>query len=51
MKKYCEKHDAYYDDKKDIWLEGKCESKSCDFCKDRPDKPSQVTSRTGEAKE
>ena len=27
MKKLCEKHDAYYDDEKDIWLEGKCDGK------------------------
>ena len=41
MKKYNEKHDAYYDDKKDIWLEGTCDNKDCEFCSDRPTKPSQ----------
>lgn len=44
-KKYCEKHDAYYDDKKDKWLEGKCNDKNCEFCSTRPDKPSQVRRR------
>lgn len=41
MKKYNERYDAYYDDKKDKWLEGKCSNKNCEFCKGRPDKPSQ----------
>jgi len=40
-KKLCERHDAYYDDKKDIWLEGTCDNKDCEFCSDRPTKPSQ----------
>jgi hypothetical protein len=34
------KYDAWYDQKKDIWLEGKCSDPSCCFCKDRPNKPS-----------
>jgi len=42
MKRLCEKHDAYYDDKKDEWLEGKCGQKYCDMCNHRPDKPSEV---------
>ena len=42
MKKLNEKYDAHYDDKKDIWLEGKCSNKDCEFCKDRPNKPSEV---------
>ena len=44
MKKLCEKHDAYYDDEKDIWLESKCQN-DCSFCNNRPDKPSQVNRR------
>ena len=39
-KKYNEKHDAYYDDEKDEWLESKCDNPDCEFCKDRPTKPS-----------
>ncbi len=42
MERYCEEHDANYDDKKDIWLEGNCGHKDCNFCKDRPKKPSMV---------
>lgn len=44
MKRYYEKYDAHYDDKKDIWLEEKCPDKDCEFCKDRPNKLSQVKS-------
>jgi len=39
---YCEKHDAYYDFVRDEWLEPKCGWYRCGFCKNRPDKPSQV---------
>jgi len=42
-KKLCEKHDAYYDDEKDIWLEGTCDNKFCPFCPNRPTKPSEAT--------
>lgn len=42
MKKHNEKHDAYYDNKKDEWLEDKCDNPNCEFCKDRPTKPSEV---------
>jgi len=38
--KYNEKHDAYYDEEKDIWLEEKCDQKDCEFCSNRPTKPS-----------
>ena len=40
MKKLCEKHDAYYDDEKDIWLEEGCGQCYCEYCSKRPDKPS-----------
>ena len=40
MKRLNEKYDAYYDDKKDEWLEDKCDNPNCEFCKDRPTKPS-----------
>ena len=43
MKKLCERYDAYYDDEKDEWLETGCpDIENCGFCKDRPDKPSEV---------
>ena len=42
---YCEKHDAFYNPIKDIWLEGICENPNCSFCKDRPTKPSEVTAQ------
>ena len=41
MKKFNEKYDAYYDDKKDIWLEETCDNPKCDYCKNRPNKPSE----------
>jgi len=41
--KYNKQYDAYYDDEKDVWLEGKCDNPNCEFCKDRPSKPSEVT--------
>jgi len=42
MIKRCQKHDAHYDDEKDEWDEVVCPDPSCKFCKDRPEKPSQV---------
>lgn len=39
---YCEEHDAHYCKSCDIWLEKDCRSKTCDYCKDRPIKPSEV---------
>ena len=43
MKKYNKKHDSYYDDEKDVWLEGCCYDKECPSCSGRPNKPSEVT--------
>lgn len=43
QKKYCRKYDSQYCETCDSWTEGKCEDKDCDFCKERPDKPSQVS--------
>ena len=40
IKKYNERYDAYYDEKKDIWLEEPCQYKDCEFCSNRPTKPS-----------
>lgn len=36
MKKYCERHDAYFDSNTGKWLDGKCIDKNCEFCKSRP---------------
>jgi len=41
-KRYNKEYDSFYDDKKDIWLEEKCDQKNCEFCKNRPSKPSEV---------
>lgn len=37
-----EKHDAYYCEKCDAWIEKQCGSPRCDFCPTRPAKPSEV---------
>ena len=39
---YCEKHDAYYCKDCNIWLEKNCGDKTCEYCFNRPEKPSQV---------
>ena len=39
---YCEEHDAYFDRKKDVWVEDKCGDPKCNDCSTRPDKPSQM---------
>ena len=40
MKRLNEEYDSYYDDVKDEWLEEKCDNKDCEFCSNRPTKPS-----------
>lgn len=40
--KYCEKHDAKYHTRLNIWLEDSCGSADCEFCNNRPAKPSEV---------
>ena len=45
VKKYNPIYDAYFDDISDCWLEKKCPDKDCEFCKDRPDKPSMATGK------
>ena len=37
---YNEKYDTYYDPVKDIWTEDKCHDPTCEFCANRPAKPS-----------
>ena len=39
---YSDKHDAYFDPDTDTWDEPKCSDPECEYCKDRPEKPSQV---------
>ena len=40
--KYSGYYDAHYCEACDIWLESQCSDPNCEFCQDRPDKPSQV---------
>jgi len=47
---YCEKYDAFYNPKKNIWLEEKCNDPNCIFCKGRPNKPSEVSIEDGKVK-
>ena len=42
MTKYFEEYDAYYNFKTDTWSEEKCNDKTCEYCKGRPNKPSEV---------
>lgn len=39
---YDQRHDAYYCDDHDMWLENTCGDKECVFCMPRPDKPGDV---------
>lgn len=41
-RKLCTKHDAFFCPKCDEWLERKCSDENCEFCQNRPEKPSQV---------
>ena len=41
-KYYNRKHDAYYCEACDEWLEKSCGDPDCDYCNDRPEKPSMV---------
>ena len=41
-RQYDEKHDAYYCELCNVWLEEKCTDATCKFCTTRPEKPSQV---------
>lgn len=40
--RYSKKHDAFFDVEKDVWLESACDSPHCEFCFNRPERPSQV---------
>lgn len=37
---YSEKYDTYYDPIKDVWIEDRCSDLTCEFCANRPAKPS-----------
>lgn len=39
---YSERWDAFYCKACDEWLEGRCRDHDCEFCKDRPEKPSEM---------
>lgn len=41
-KTYHSKHDTFYCEHCDQWLEGICQEGTCHFCQDRPERPSQV---------
>ena len=45
-KRYNGEYDSYYDDEKDIWLEKPCQYEDCEFCSNRPTKPSQTKPKT-----
>lgn len=42
MIKYNDEYDSFYDDELDIWTESLCNDAECNYCKDRPEKPSMV---------
>lgn len=37
-----ETHDAAYCSDCDIWVDGVCGDPECEFCRDRPEKPSEA---------
>ena len=39
---YCPRFDAYYCERCDVWKEDRCSDPDCEFCKGRPEKPSEV---------
>jgi len=41
-RQYSEYYDVYYCRVCDEWLESKCGDASCEFCQNRPEKPSLV---------
>jgi hypothetical protein len=36
------KYDAYFCKECDVWIEKQCGDDACEYCPDRPDKPSMV---------
>jgi len=43
MIKYNDQYDSYYDDELDVWIEGRCEDSECEYCSNRPEKPSMAS--------
>lgn len=41
-KQYSDEFDAYYDDETNEWLESKCDDPTCEYCPNRPEKPSGI---------
>jgi hypothetical protein len=41
-KKYSEQYDAYFCIECNKWLESNCDDPNCEFCYNRPNKPSEV---------
>lgn len=39
---YCARHDAFYHEDKDEWCEKQCTDPDCEFCVNRPERPSMV---------
>ena len=39
-KSYSEKHDCFYCEPCNLWVEEKCDDKECEYCRARPPQPS-----------
>lgn len=42
VKSYSGLYDAYYCSNCDIWLEKQCDDPYCEYCSNRPEKPSET---------
>ena len=42
MIRYNFQFDAYYDEEEDRWIENKCNDPECEYCSERPEKPSLI---------
>ena len=47
-KSHSKKFDSYYCESCNEWLEDICTDRDCVFCKQRPFKPNEVNTQTGE---
>lgn len=45
-KYYSERYDAFFNSETDQWLDSQCDDLECEYCKDRPEKPSQIQNET-----
>lgn len=41
-KSYNETYDSYYCEEHDLWIEDTCKDDNCEFCSDRPERPSDI---------